>query len=203
MKLLIRMEFRRPLIILVALALINLAFYAILVYPLQSAAIREEDDYMQTRNRLASLKAKASLAKTVQDSSSAIGELTGRLPARNGLPYLIRDIHGVAREFDLRIPNVTYEPQKVKGEALTSLTITFPVEGNYPDIRRFIHEMETSDRLLMIEDIGISSSARETATTNLQMKLRTYLRSDSAGPDSDGQDSGGQSRTDSPQPVKP
>ena len=56
---------------------------------------------------------------------------------------------------------------------LTMLTFTFPASGAYADIKRFIYEVETSDRIVGIQDVKLGS---EKGRVRLQMKLVTYIR---------------------------
>jgi Tfp pilus assembly protein PilO len=53
------------------------------------------------------------------------------------------------------------------------LTFTFPASGAYADVKRFIYEVETSKRLVGIQDLKLSS---EKGRVKLQMKLVTYIR---------------------------
>jgi len=63
-------------------------------------------------------------------------------------------------------------PRRESGE-LAMLSFSFPVEGKYPDIKRFIYEVETSDQLIGIQDVSLES---DQGTVKLQMKLMTYVR---------------------------
>ncbi|MDH4098980.1 MAG: type 4a pilus biogenesis protein PilO [Nitrospirota bacterium] len=161
----------------IALAVVNLLFYLALVYPMQSMVHNKEDDYSRERQRLVDLRNQAALAKTVVESKAALAELWERLPEKDDLPAFIGSFHALAKEYDLRIPTVKYEPKKEKGEVMTSLFITLPVTGNYPDIRGFIQDMELSDRLIMLENIGISASGSDGGGgTQLQLTMTTYIR---------------------------
>jgi Tfp pilus assembly protein PilO len=55
--------------------------------------------------------------------------------------------------------------------------------GRYEDLRRFIHNLETADELLFIEDLELTRSGDvqdEALTFNI--KIATYLRTDSKKP---------------------
>lgn len=160
------------------LAVVNLLFFLVLVYPMQSQVRNKEDDYSRQRQRLVDLRSQAALVKTVEESKAAIAELWERLPEKDDLPAFIGSFHALAKEYDLRIPSVKYEPKKERGEVMTHLFITLPVTGNYPDIRLFIHDMETSDRLVMLENMGISVSGGDGkgGGTQLQLTMTTYIR---------------------------
>jgi len=53
------------------------------------------------------------------------------------------------------------------------------VTGRYEDLRRFIHHLESSDRLLFIENLEVGSSAksndRKNAKITVKLKIATYV----------------------------
>lgn len=180
MKVLLKKELRLVTVAAV-IAAVNLLFYLFMAYPQRYQAENREKEYLSLRHKLADLRADVTLAKRVEEGKATMAGLKGRLPAKDDLPAMIREIHGLARKYNLKIPTVKYEPKREKGEAMMRLLITLPVVGEYPDIRRFIHEMETSDRLVMLENMGIATSGGTGKAGNergaqLQLTMSTYIR---------------------------
>ncbi len=100
------------------------------------------------------------------------GTLAG-IPAQKDMPLLVKEIVQMARSLNLAVATINYDiPRRESGE-LAMLSFSFPVEGKYPDIKRFIYEVETSDRLIGIQDVNLES---DQGTVKLQMKLMTYVR---------------------------
>jgi len=100
------------------------------------------------------------------------GILAG-IPAQKDMPLLVKDIVQMARNLRLAVAPINYDiPRQESGE-LAMLSFSFPVEGKYSDIKRFIFEVETSDRLIGIQDVKLAS---DQSTVKLQMKLMTYVR---------------------------
>ncbi len=56
---------------------------------------------------------------------------------------------------------------------LAMLAFSFPAEGKYPDIKRFIYEVETSDRLVGVQDLKLES---DTGRVKMNVKLMTYVK---------------------------
>ena len=78
-----------------------------------------------------------------------------------------------ARRLNLKVATVNYDiPKSVTGE-LVMLSFSFPVEGRYPEIKRFIYDVETSDRFVGIQELKLES---EKGAGKLNMKLMTYVR---------------------------
>jgi Tfp pilus assembly protein PilO len=100
------------------------------------------------------------------------GILAG-IPAQKDMPLLVKEIAQLARSLDLVVAAINYDiPRRESGE-LAMLSFSFPVEGKYPDIKRFIYEVETSDRLIGIQDMNLES---DQGKVKLRMKLMTYVR---------------------------
>jgi Tfp pilus assembly protein PilO len=100
------------------------------------------------------------------------GLLTG-IPEQKDMPLLVKELEQMAKRLHLAVAAINYEiPRRESGE-LAMLSFSFPVEGRYPDIKRFIYEVETSGRLIGIQDVKLDS---EKGRVKMQLKLMTYVR---------------------------
>jgi Tfp pilus assembly protein PilO len=90
------------------------------------------------------------------------------------MPLLVKEFVQAARRLNLTVAAVTYDIPKGGGEAIAMLSFSFPVEGRYPDVKRFIYEVEISDRLVGIQDVEMDA---DKGRVKLQMKLVTYIKS--------------------------
>ena len=54
------------------------------------------------------------------------------------------------------------------------LDLKFNVAGDYDQIKRFIHSLEQSTRLIAIKQVGLQSANDE--GVNLRLNLETYFR---------------------------
>ncbi len=147
------------------LALDGILFGA-LVLPSSARLADWEAKYREQRKR----RADAILFK--QQKSSVSGVIAG-VPAQKDMPLLVKDLVQSARRLHLSISSVKYDiPRRASGE-LAMLTFSFPAEGKYADIKRFIYEVETSDRLVGIETLNMDS---DKGIVKLEMKLLTYVK---------------------------
>lgn len=53
------------------------------------------------------------------------------------------------------------------------------MSGRYEDLRRFIHDLETADELLFIEDLELNrAGSLQNAALTFNIKIATYLKAD-------------------------
>jgi Tfp pilus assembly protein PilO len=97
-----------------------------------------------------------------------------RIPDHKGLTGVLNDIFVAARRNGLQIPTGDYNPKTVKETDISKYTIKFPVEGTYPQIKRFIYDIEVMGHLLAIEEIAFSSSKGK-RTIGLKITISTYF----------------------------
>jgi hypothetical protein len=105
---------------------------------------------------------------------AGVENFEARLPDRKGLTGVINDIFNAARRNGLKIPTGDYSPKTVKETDISKYTIRFPVEGTYPQIKRFIYDIEAMDHLLAVEEIAFSSS-KGARTIGLKITISTYF----------------------------
>jgi Tfp pilus assembly protein PilO len=96
------------------------------------------------------------------------------IPDHKGLTGVLNDIFAAARKNGLQIPSGDYSPKTVKETDISKYTIRFPVEGTYPQIKRFIYDVGALRHLLAIEDIAFSSSKGK-RTIGLKITVSTYF----------------------------
>ncbi len=103
--------------------------------------------------------------------------LTSRDFAR--LPLVLSDM---AKRDHVRLPALTYTLEKSSEGVATKAVLQGAATGQYEDLRRFIHHLETSDRLLLfVEDLSVAGSSeanREQTGKKITVTIRlaTYVR---------------------------
>ena len=159
-------QLRMAAILFAVLVCINLLLYVFLIAPSLDRLKNGEVTSAKLRQR----HAEAVLFNKQKPLFTGI--LVG-IPAQKDMPLLVKEIMQLARSLHLAVAPINYDiPRRESGE-LAMLSFSFPVEGKYPDIKRFIYEVETSDQLIGIQDVSLES---ERGTVKLQMKLMTYVR---------------------------
>jgi Tfp pilus assembly protein PilO len=153
---------------LVFAGLLGLVFllYGVLVVP-SSATLREKERlHADLRKR----HAEALLFKKQKESFAGI---RAGIPGQKDMPILIKELVQTARKLKLAVAAVNYDIPRPGGQGLTMLSFSFPVEGSYPNVKRLIYELESSERLIGIQDLKLDG---DRGRVRLQMKLVTYIR---------------------------
>ncbi len=157
---------RKAALVFAALVLADLLVSFVLVSPSAARLRAGEMKYAELRKQ----HAEAVLFK--KQKSLFAGIMAG-VPAQKDMPLLVKEFVQKARRLDLKVASVNYDiPKRGSGE-LAMLSFSFPVEGRYPDIKRFIYDVETSDRIVGIEDLKLDS---DQGRVKLNMKLMTYVK---------------------------
>lgn len=144
----------------------NVLLYAFAVLP---AAARFADQ----KDRYADLKRQYADALLFQKQKQALNSIRTGALAQKDVPLLIKDLVQMARRHGLSVGAINSDIPTPGAGGLTALTFTVPVEGSYGNAKRFIHEIETADRMVGIQDLRFSTDKK---TVKLDMKLVTYLR---------------------------
>ncbi len=88
---------------------------------------------------------------------------------------LIEELLVLSSRARLNITRISYSSVQLKESELLQLELNFNVAGDYAQIKRFIHSLEQSTRLISIKQIGLQGE--DDKGVNLRLKLETYFRS--------------------------
>lgn len=92
----------------------------------------------------------------------------------SGFSAILSDLERRASESDLEPGGITYGLDEQPDQpGWTSVNVTLAVAGEYPDLLRFIHQLEQSDLFWIITSLTVAGDAGQQLRMNLQMQ--TYL----------------------------
>jgi Tfp pilus assembly protein PilO len=153
-------------IVFAILVCINLALYFIFIAPsagrLKTAAATS-----------AGLRMRHAEAVLFNEQKPLFADLLAGIPEQKDMPLLVKELEQMAKRLNLAVAAINYDIPKRESGELAMLSFSFPVEGRYPDIKRFIYEVETSGRLIGIQEVKLDS---DKGRVKLQMKLMTTVR---------------------------
>jgi Tfp pilus assembly protein PilO len=176
-------ENRRNVYIIAGALLVNIALYALVVYPLsQRVRNGEQQAGDATRELVAARRTFEAARATVTGKKDADSELakfyqdvlpTDISAARR---VLFPRLDQLARSANLTTVRSSFEPpDEDKDSELRRLAMTLMVAGEYTNVRRFIHELETAPEFLVLESVVVTSDA-EDRTLNVTARVATYYR---------------------------
>jgi len=152
--------------VLVAAAAVNAVIFGVSVAPAAHRLSAEQ-------GRMAELRRRYADALLFQKQKQALAGLNEGILMQKDVPLLLKDLVQMARKRGLRVDTINSDIPTPSAGGLTLLTFTVPVSGSYSGCKRYIHDLETADRLVGIQGIRFSTEQR---AVNLELKLITYIR---------------------------
>jgi Tfp pilus assembly protein PilO len=181
-------ENRRLIYPLIGALIVNAALFVAIVYPLSLKVANGERDAQNA----------ASARKTAQtEYDSARATASGKVTADAELKkfygaVLPPDLSAARRLLYAKIDKLEsssnvkpgrkdFEETQERGSQLGKLTATVVLTGEYRDIRRFIHDLETSPEFLVIENVAVTQGSERDRGLTVIVKVATYFRMSSDG----------------------
>jgi Tfp pilus assembly protein PilO len=187
-------EKRRMILPLAILAVANLAALLLVVYPLSRRVAATEQRAQDSGTRL---------ARATQEYRAVNATLEGRARTDKQLERFYADVlprdqtaarritylklAQLTRDADLLYDRRSITTEAAKESTLTRMDIAVPLQGEYADMRRFIHTLETAPEFIVIRDIQLAKGKDEKSSAlTLTLNLSTFYRTED-GPDRDRQ----------------
>jgi hypothetical protein len=175
---------KRGLILGLGIALaVNALIYLVAVMPLSAKVAAAEQRARQAameaqRGEALYAEARAVIAGKERADEELKKFYTSVLPA---------DLTGARRITYLRLAQLAdrarlrYERRTVTAErdpesTLSKLNMTMVLEGEYANVRRFIHDLETAPEFLVIEDVALAQGQEGNGPLVLTLEVSTYYR---------------------------
>ncbi|HEX6975094.1 MAG TPA: type 4a pilus biogenesis protein PilO [Vicinamibacterales bacterium] len=167
--------------------LLNIGVFAAVVYPLSKKVANGEQDAQASA---------ATLNAARRDFAAARATVTGKTQADTELKKFYADvlppdlsgarritylrIEQLAKESNLRLERESTDPRAVRESDLIKVVYSASLAGEYRDIRRFIHAIETAPEFLVLENVALSQVDEERGL-NVNVQIATYFRTGGNG----------------------
>lgn len=178
------MQEKRALILpIVVVLLVNVALFALVVYPLSQKVAGGE---------AAAQAATDALNRARRDFAAARATVSGKTQADLELQkfyeeVLPPDVSGaqritflpldqLARQMNLRVEGQNSNEREIRDSPLMRFTTTLSLIGEYRDIRRFIHAIETAPEFRVLENVQLSQEEGEPRGLKVTVQIATYYR---------------------------
>jgi Tfp pilus assembly protein PilO len=180
---------KRALIVPVVIGLlVNVGLYLIVVYPLSKKVAGGQQ---QSEAAIAALNAAR------RDFAAAQATVAGKGQADHELEKFYSDvlppdvsgarritffrIDQLAQQCGLRVERQTSDPKPQRDSNLVKFTYHASLSGEYRNIRRFVHELETAPEFLVLENLQLRQSELENRGLNVDVEIATYYRAGANG----------------------
>ena len=167
----------------------NALLYAVAVYPLGRKA-----DTAAQRNQRASQAVRAAESNYARAQSTAAGKSQANTELRSFYEDVLPvGLSGARRITYVRLAQLASDSglqfarrtlrteQDSVDSALTKLQMTMVLGGQYRDVRRFIHDLETAEDFIVIEDVALSQADEVMESLVLTLGVATYYRTGDDG----------------------
>jgi hypothetical protein len=150
-----------------------LAFYWLMLYPMQAR--------MDTVQRSAAVAQKNQVndkgVKTRRDDTpeGQLAEFYDFFPGEKNLPQWLGKLVAIAEKNGLSLNDGEYKVTQGKTGKLMRYNIAFPVQGDYPQIRKFLLSIKTEVPVAALEDIQFEREDIVDSVVRAKIKLVLYL----------------------------
>lgn len=181
-------EWRAWVVPLAAAAAVNLVAYALVIYPLSRRVAAGEQRTQLAQGQLAAAQREYAASRAMLTSKERAdvelrkfyGEvLPEDLAGARRITYA--RIAQLANDASLRYERRSYEPDANYEGSLQKVRITMVLEGEYRNVRRFIHDLEVAPEFVVIEDVALAEGTEPDAPLTLTLQLATYFRAEGNG----------------------
>jgi Tfp pilus assembly protein PilO len=169
---------RWPLLAVGLLLVVNVALGLYLHYRLVPAVSQAEQVLIRRQKELRSDAAEGS--SPVQQfirGEAALAAFRGRVAPHQEFTGLIVELQELADEAGLELDKVNYRHDLDRDNQLLRYQLTFSISGSYREVKRFVHALEQSSRLIAIEQLALQEVGEDDGTlVQLQISLETFFR---------------------------
>ena len=168
---------------LVGAVVLNIALFVAVVYPLSLKVANGERDAQAAASARAVAQAEFDRARaTVSGKTLADTELkkfyNAVLPPDQSAArrILYAKIDKMASAANVKLGPERFDVAAVRGSTLQKASADFQLSGEYREIRRFIHDLETAPDFLILENVALSQGQERDRGLNVQVRVATYFR---------------------------
>lgn len=177
---------QRGLLVLLGVLLIsNLLLFVVLEQWLVPKVAEQESLFLQRQAEVRQLLHKQGNAATSPEQLYALAsqdasKFEQAVPDYQDFTGLIEELLVLSNRARLNITQINYSSGELKDNLLLKISLNFNVLGDYEQIKKFIHSLEQSVRLITIKQISLQGV--DDKGVNLRLSLETYFRPGSREP---------------------
>jgi Tfp pilus assembly protein PilO len=181
-------EYRLPILVLLLAFVVNVGVYAGIVYPLASKVADADSRAARADRALREARREFDAARGVatsqQRAEAELKTFYGKvlpadLSAAQRVTYLT--LAQLARTSNLRIVRRTADEGHNRGSRLDYLKVALFLEGQYEDVRAFVHAIEISHDFVIIDDVELDQARDGQTALMLKIQLSTYYQGSTDG----------------------
>jgi Tfp pilus assembly protein PilO len=172
---------RGSLILLGSLLVVNLLLFVGLEQFLVPRVAEQENRFMQRQTEVRQLlhnQGGATKSPELQFvlASQDLSKFQQAVPDYKEFTALIEELLILSNRSRLNITQISYHSELLKESPLLKFSLSFNVAGDYEQVKKFIHALEQSVRLLTIQQISLQGTDAAGDGVTLKLNLETIFR---------------------------
>ena len=121
--------------------------------------------------------------KAAQSARKDLAQVWSVLPVERDFAPLALGITEEAKRHRVILPAFSYKTEPTLVANTNKGVLQGTMTGRYEDLRRFLHELETAEELVYIEDLELApADDQQSQTLTFDITIATYLRSEPGKP---------------------
>lgn len=137
---------------------------------------RQESNSRELEDRVDGLMAAISARDSGPQQNVTAANFIQGLPESSGISSILDEVFKSAKANGLDVASADYNSEAFKNSSISRYEFTFPVEGRYRDIKKFLYELESSQRPFVIEELGLVSRKGGDGKTGLNIRMSVLYR---------------------------
>jgi Tfp pilus assembly protein PilO len=164
-----------------ALLVVSLLFYVFLVRPkMQEYLVLSEENSPRVekfRREEADVKAREEYLAALQRAEADLNRLRSEvlLTRAHAMIGVQLELARLARQFNINLQKVQYSNEKFEEEAVERFAMVVPLEGGYANLRKFLQAVESSQKFLVVEQVGLGTGRAGGVLLELNITLVSYF----------------------------
>ena len=156
-----------------------------LVYEPNLLTLRAEQSRLQqhVRQRQMEFNNSGVPVSAAEQIEKNLQQFENLIPTQTDFSGFIGELFGWAQQAGLEIHQISYNHEHEKETAFLRYGLSFSVKGSYSQVKNFIHLLENSQRILLIEKISLRGSSTNKSgqhKVDLRIELATYFQGGTA-----------------------
>ena len=168
-------------IVLGLVIVLNAGVWYVVIHPIDQEITRLEQDELtadqaraRSRKRLDALQRAHQSVLDRQKRVRLFYEQMLATRAERSVPFQ-RALGEVAKEFGVRPQQVQIGFSGLPQEGIEIMTMTFPIDGGYENLRRFLARLESLEQFLIVREVALQGGPEGGRTLRLSVSLETYF----------------------------
>ena len=166
---------RVSLLLLGALLALNVLLIVSLGQFIVPKVVEEETRYLKRQTEVRQLlRNQGGNAETPEQlyvlASQDVSKFARSIPEYRDFTALIEELLVLSNRARLNITQISYSSEGFKKSPLLKFNLNFNVAGNYEQVKKFIHSLEQSTRLISIKQISLQSVEGDAVKLGLSLE---------------------------------